>query len=57
MKRMKTTTILLLSLTTIFAFIGTYFLNMTVNNLEQYLAVALVVFADGFFGIWAGVKR
>jgi len=26
------------------------------NNAEQYLAIIVVVFADGFFGIWRGVK-
>lgn len=54
---MKLTTTILLSLTTVCAFIGTYFLNLTANNSEQYLSVALVVFADGFFGVWAGIKR
>lgn len=57
MKQMKLTTLIILTLTTIFAFMGTYFFNLTANNLEQYLSVALVVFADGFFGIWAGIKR
>jgi hypothetical protein len=54
---MKTTTLTIITLTTAFAFVGTYFLNLTADNLEQYLAVALVIFADGFFGIWAGTKR
>jgi len=27
------------------------------QNAEQYLAVATLVFADGFFGIIAGIKR
>jgi hypothetical protein len=57
MKQMKLTTLIILTLTTIFAFMGTYFFNLTANNLEQYLSVALVVFADGFFGICAGIKR
>lgn len=39
------------------AFIGTYFYNLTAENVEQFLAVGVVVFADGFFGIWAGIKR
>jgi len=51
---MKST--LLYTLTGFFAFIGTYFLNLTAGNFEQYLAVVAVVFMDGFFGIWAGVK-
>lgn len=51
---MKST--LLYSLTTLCAFVGSYFLNLTANNSEQYLAVVAIVFMDGFFGIWAGVK-
>jgi len=54
---MKTSLLITLTLTTAFAFIGTYFLHLTSDNIEQYLAVGLVIFADGFFGIWAGVKR
>jgi phage-related holin len=54
---MKLTILTILTLTTTFAFIGSYFFDLTANNMEQYLAVALVIFADGFFGIWAGTKR
>lgn len=54
---MKTSLIITLSLTTAFAFIGTYFLHLTSDNINQFLAVGLVVFADGFFGVWAGIKR
>jgi phage-related holin len=54
---MKTGLIITLSMTTILAFIGTYFFNLTVDNIEQFLAVSVVIFADGFFGVWAGVKR
>jgi phage-related holin len=32
-------------------------MNLTAENIEQYLSVAFVIFADGFFGVWAGVKR
>jgi phage-related holin len=53
----KVTSLILISMTTIFAFIVTYFFNLTAENIEQYLAVSVVVFADGFFGIWAGMKR
>lgn len=56
-KGMKTSLLITLSLTTALAFIGTYFMHLTVDNIEQFLAVGLVIFADGFFGIWAGVKR
>lgn len=46
----------LLSITTICAFVGSYFMDLTAANAEQYLALVAVIFADGFFGIWAGVK-
>lgn len=52
---MKTSTALL-SLTTICAFISSYFLQLTTDNAEQYLALVAIVFVDGFFGVWAGVK-
>ena len=52
---MKTTTVLYIT-TTLFAFLGTYFFNLGAANAEQYLAVVSVVFIDGFFGIWAGIK-
>ena len=55
--KMKTTLLMTLSFTTACAFIGSYFLNLTADNIEQYLSVAFVIFADGFFGMWAGSKR
>jgi phage-related holin len=54
---MKTSLLITLSLTTACAFIGSYFMNLTADNIEQYLSVAFVVFTDGFFGVWAGIKR
>ena len=54
---MKTSLLITLSLTTACAFIGSYFMNLTADNIEQYLSVAFVIFADGFFGVWAGVKK
>lgn len=54
---MKTGLIITLSMSTIMAFIGTYFFNLTADNVEQFLAVGAVIFADGFFGIWAGTKQ
>ena len=54
---MKTGLIITLSMSTVLAFIGTYFFNLTADNAEQFLAVGLVIFADGFFGVWAGMKR
>lgn len=39
------------------AFIGTYLMDVTMGNAEQYMAVMLVLLLDGFFGIIAGIKR
>lgn len=52
---MKTSSILYVT-TTFFAFVGSYFMHLTANNAEQYLALVGVVFCDGFFGIIAGTK-
>jgi phage-related holin len=54
---MKTSLIITLSMSTLLAFIGTYFFNLTADNIEQFLAIGLIIFADGFFGVWAGMKR
>ena len=35
----------------------TYLFNLSMENMEQYLAVVAVLWLDGIFGIWAGVKR
>ena len=50
-------TILALSLSTTLSFICSYFMNVTLNNAEQYMALVGILFVDGFFGIWAGTKR
>tara|TARA_R110000803_G_scaffold94342_1_gene161979 strand:+ start:116 stop:550 length:435 start_codon:yes stop_codon:yes gene_type:complete len=47
--------ILIISSTT--GFVCSYFLNLTMDNAEQYLAVVGVVLLDGIFGILAGCKR
>jgi hypothetical protein len=39
------------------AYILSYILDVTTNNIEQYMAVIAVMFMDGFFGIIAGTKR
>jgi len=41
----------------LFSHLCTYFLNLSMDNFEQYLAVVAVLWLDGIFGIWAGVKR
>jgi phage-related holin len=32
-------------------------MEITMQNLEQYLTIATLIFADGFFGVIAGIKR
>jgi len=56
---MKTTPTLLAitSVSATFAFICSYFWNLTMTNSDQYLAVVSVLFLDGIFGIIAGTKR
>ena len=38
-------------------FLCSYFLQLTMENVEQYLAVAAILLLDGFFGVIAGTKR
>jgi len=38
-------------------FFCSYFLQLTMANAEQYLAVVAVLLLDGFFGVIAGTKR
>ena len=52
---MKTSS-MLYTATTLFAFLGTYLFHLGADNFEQYLTVVCVVFIDGFFGVWAGIK-
>jgi len=55
---MKTNTLFLTAAaTTTMSFICSYFLEIYMGNVEQYLALIAVVFIDGFFGISAGIKR
>lgn len=55
---MKSTSTLFIAITSMsLGFICSYFMELTMQNAEQYLAVATLVFADGFFGIIAGIKR
>ena len=50
-------TAIFLSIATTLSFACSYFLELTMGNFEQYLALIAVVFVDGFFGIIAGVRR
>jgi hypothetical protein len=55
---MKTSaSILLISISASMAFLCSYFLDLTMSNIEQFLAIAGVVLLDGFFGVIAGIKR
>ena len=57
---MKTTTLAaagIYSVSTIMAFICSYFFNLAMTNSDQYLALVGVVLADGFCGVIAGTKR
>jgi len=55
---MKTTSTLFIAITSMsLGFICSYFMELTMQNAEQYLAITTLVFADGFFGIIAGIKR
>lgn len=47
----------LLSITSTCGFMASYFMDLTLSNIEQFLAVGFVVILDGFFGIIAGIKR
>jgi phage-related holin len=38
-------------------YLCTYFLDLSMDNFEQFLAIIAVIWMDGVFGIWAGIKR
>lgn len=46
-----------MGLSSVCAFCGSYLMNITMGNAEQYMAIMLVLLLDGFFGIIAGIKR
>lgn len=48
---------IILSFTTFTSFIGSYFLEITLNNFEQFLSVFCVVILDGIFGCIKGIKE
>ena len=53
---MKSTAVIV-TITAALTFACTYFMQLTMDNAEQYLGLISVVFIDGFFGIIAGIKR
>ena len=52
-----TTKLSIVGITSFCTYLCTYFLNLSMENMEQYLAVVAVLWLDGVFGIWAGIKR
>ena len=55
---MKTSLSLILSsISMTIGFVCSYFMEITMQNAEQYLAITALIFADGFFGVIAGIKR
>jgi hypothetical protein len=52
-----TTKISIVGITSFCTYLCTYFLNLSMENMEQYLAIVAVLWLDGIFGIWAGIKR
>ena len=54
---MKTTQAIIAFTSMSIGFICSYFMELTMQNAEQYLAITTLVFADGFFGVIAGIKR
>lgn len=54
---MKTGLYLTITFTAAVTFLCSYFFNLAMDNVEQFLAVIALVFMDGFFGIIAGIKR
>lgn len=53
----STTAMVIMGISTSFGFISSYFMDLTLGNLEQYLAIIAIMLLDGFFGVIAGIKR
>jgi hypothetical protein len=49
--------LILSSISMTIGFVCSYFMEITMQNAEQYLAITSLIFADGFFGVIAGIKR
>jgi phage-related holin len=52
-----TTKITIVGIASFCTYMCTYLFNLSMENMEQYLAVVAVLWLDGIFGIWAGIKR
>lgn len=53
----KTLMSIILASTATVTFICSYFLELTMNNIDQFMAIGVVIGVDGLFGIIAGTKR
>lgn len=51
------TMLIITSTSALCAFICSYFMELYMNNQDQYIAVMGVMFLDGIFGMIAGTKR
>ena len=51
------TKIIIVGIASFCTYMCTYLFNLSMENMEQYLAVVAVLWLDGIFGIWAGIKR
>ena len=52
-----TTKLFIVRITAFCTYLCTYFFDLSMENMEQYLAVCSVLWLDGIFGVWAGCKR
>ena len=57
MPKFNTNMKITLAFTSAMGFFCSYFLNITVENAEQYMAVIAVLLIDGLFGTISGIKR
>jgi hypothetical protein len=48
---------IILASTATLTFICSYFLELTMNNIDQFMAIGVVIAVDGLFGVVAGTKR
>ena len=48
---------LIISVTALATFFLSYFYDLTLNNINQYLGLIASIWIDAFFGIIAGIKR
>jgi hypothetical protein len=53
----STTVMVIMGISTSCGFISAYLMDLTLGNLEQYLAIIAVMLLDGFFGVIAGIKK